>query len=64
VPAAVYVWVGFWRVEVPPSPKDQTQEFGEFVEASTNWTVSGPYPEVVVALKRAVGAAVTWVMVM
>jgi hypothetical protein len=38
VPAAAYVWVGFWSVLVPPSPKFQDHVAGDPVEASVNCT--------------------------
>jgi hypothetical protein len=50
-------------VDVPPSPKDQAQEFGELVEASRNWTVKGSYPDVTDVLKSAVGMTDTWLTV-
>jgi len=55
VPALVYVWEGFCEVDVPPSPNDQTQDVGEFMEESTNCTVSGASPDVTEATKNAVG---------
>jgi hypothetical protein len=38
VPAAAYVWVGFWSVLVPPSPKFQDHVVGDPVDASVNCT--------------------------
>jgi hypothetical protein len=38
VPAAAYVWVGFWSVLVPPSPKFQDHVAGDPVDASVNCT--------------------------
>jgi hypothetical protein len=38
-PAAAYVWLGLWEVEVVLSPKFQSQEVGLPVEVSVNWTV-------------------------
>jgi hypothetical protein len=38
VPAAAYVWVGFWLVLVPPSPKFQDHVVGDPVDASVNCT--------------------------
>lgn len=42
--------------EVPPSPKDHVHDVGEYVEESTNWTVSGAVPDVVVETKELTGA--------
>jgi len=60
----VYVWVGFWIKEVPPSPNDHTHAVGELLEASTNWTFKGAYPEYVVDLNNGFGASVTLLAVM
>jgi hypothetical protein len=38
VPAAAYVWVGFWSALVPPSPKFQDHVVGDPVDASVNCT--------------------------
>ena len=38
VPAAAYVWTGFWLVLVPPSPKFQDHVVGDPVDASVNCT--------------------------
>jgi hypothetical protein len=38
VPAAAYVWVGFWSALVPPSPKFQDHVVGDSVDASENCT--------------------------
>jgi hypothetical protein len=35
-PAVAYVWLGFWRVEVDPSPKAQLHDVGPPVDASVN----------------------------
>jgi len=35
-PAAVYVWLGFWAVDVVPSPKFQDQEVGLPADVSVN----------------------------
>jgi hypothetical protein len=59
VPTLAYVCDGFCKVEEPPSPNDQTHDVGEFVEESTNWTVSGAVPEVSVAANDATGNAAT-----
>jgi hypothetical protein len=37
-PVVVYVWLGFWDVLVPPSPKFHCQEVGVPVDVSVNWT--------------------------
>ena len=50
------VWLGFWRVDVPPSPKVHAQVAGVPVDASVNWTLSGPSPVSGVPLNTAVGA--------
>jgi hypothetical protein len=56
VPAALYVWLGLFAVEVPPSPKLHDQDVGAFVEVSVNCTVRGAVPLVGVAEKAATGA--------
>jgi hypothetical protein len=63
VPAVVYVWDGFWRVDEPPSPNDHNHVVGVFVEESTNWTGRGKVPVVTVAIKFATGAAADLVTV-
>jgi hypothetical protein len=55
VPAEVYTCTGFWLVEVPPSPNDQTHDVGEFVVESMNWTLSGIDPELTFEIKSAFG---------
>lgn len=47
------MWIGFWRVEVPPSPKFQDQPVRSPVEVSVNWTVRGAGPVVTSAEKSA-----------
>jgi hypothetical protein len=37
-PTELNVWVGFWVVLVPPSPKVHRQEVGEPVDVSVNCT--------------------------
>ena len=37
-PAAAKVWLGFWAVEVAPSPKFHCQSVGFPVDVSVNWT--------------------------
>ncbi|MGA2362179.1 MAG: hypothetical protein ABSG73_06925 [Candidatus Aminicenantales bacterium] len=32
-------WLGFWAVEVVPSPKFHSQDVGDPVDVSVNWTV-------------------------
>jgi len=56
VSAAEYVCTGFWSVDVPPSPNDQLQLVGDFVEPSVNVTSNGAVPAVGVPLKDASGA--------
>jgi hypothetical protein len=46
-------------VEVLPSPNDHTQAVGELLEASTNWTFKGAYPEVTVDLNNGSGVSIT-----
>ena len=55
----MYVWDGFCRVDVVPSPNDHTHDVGESVEESTNWVVSGAVPEVSVDTKDATGIVAT-----
>jgi hypothetical protein len=50
--------------EVPPSPKDQTQELGEFVEVSRNWTENGGDPIVTLVTNETTGTAAALVAVM
>ena len=50
------MWDGFCEVDELPSPNDQSQEVGEFVDESTNWTDRGMVPEVTFATKFATGA--------
>lgn len=38
VPDAEKIWTGFCAEEVLPSPKSQSQEVGDPVEVSVNWT--------------------------
>ena len=55
VPATAYMYVGFWSVDVFPSPKSQAQDVGAPVEASVNCTAAVPaHP--CVAVKSATGA--------
>ena len=56
VPAAAYVWAGFWSVDVLPSPKSHDQERGAFVEASVNATAELMHAKEG-ATKLAVGSA-------
>jgi hypothetical protein len=55
VPEEEYVCTGLCSVELPPSPNDQTQDVGELVDASRNWTVVGTVPEVTFELNNATG---------
>jgi hypothetical protein len=50
-----YVWEGFWRVLVPPSPKSQNQLMGLFVDESVKVTWQGAAPKAGDAEKLAVG---------
>jgi hypothetical protein len=56
VPRVVYVCVGFWLVDVVPSPKFHDHEVGVLVLASVKSTAMGAFPEVVFAEKAATGA--------
>ncbi len=40
----MYVWVGFWAVDLPPSPKSHAQLVGAPVEVSVKVTASGAGP--------------------
>jgi hypothetical protein len=51
----VYVCEGFCEVLVLPSPNDQLQLVGVFVELSVNATVNGAVPEEGVPVKLATG---------
>jgi hypothetical protein len=64
VPGLVYVWLGFWALELVPSPKSQLQLVGLSVELSLKETASGALPLVGLALKSAVGAVVGTATVM
>jgi hypothetical protein len=59
----VYVCIGFWLVEVLPSPNDHIHAVGALLDASTNWTFKGAYPEFTVDLNNGPGASVTLVAV-
>ncbi len=50
------MWVGFWAVEVPPSPKVQLQAVGPSADWSVKLTSSGYWPLVGEPTKSAVGA--------
>jgi hypothetical protein len=56
VPAVVYVCTGLRSVDVPPSPKDQAQDVGEFVDESMNLTFSGTLPSLTFEMNAATGA--------
>ena len=51
----MYSCEGFWAVPVLPSPKSHTQDVGEPVDSSVNWTVRGAEPVREDAVKAAVG---------
>jgi hypothetical protein len=55
VPEVVYVCTGLWSGEVVPSPNDQAHDVGEFVDRSTNCTLSGTVPLVPFDTKAATG---------
>jgi len=50
-------------VEVPPSPKDHTHEFGELVEESKNWTERGTIPDETFVTKETTGTDAAFVAV-
>jgi hypothetical protein len=54
-PALIYSWVGFFRVDVPPSPntQDQLTTFGE--DLSVKLTVREAFPDIGSAAKSATG---------
>ena len=54
-PTIGYVWEGFWRLLVDPSPKVQFQLVGLLAEVSVKLTSKGPYPLVVLLEKPATG---------
>jgi hypothetical protein len=54
-PGTVYVYVGFCKDDVLPSPKLQFHEVGELLEESLNWTVSGSAPIVTFEVNDTVG---------
>jgi hypothetical protein len=58
VPAVVYVCVGFWLVDVPPSPNAHAQLVGPPVLVSVKLTNSEAVPLVGLAVNAAVGAGV------
>ena len=47
--------MGFWSVDVPPSPKVQIQLVGDPVELSINVTFNGDAPVDGVPVKKACG---------
>ena len=55
VPAVTYVCVGFWAVDIFPSPKFHDHEVGLPVEVSVNVTKSGFDPDVGVPVNFATG---------
>jgi hypothetical protein len=58
-PAVAYVWLGFWDVDVDPSPKLQDHAFGVPADVSVNvtaWPVAG---EAGVKVKEAASATPT-----
>jgi len=58
-PAVVYVWLGFWDVLVPPSPKFHCQEVGVPAEVSVNCTDCPAAGEAGLKVKEAASAVVT-----
>jgi len=58
-PAVVYVWLGFWDVLVPPSPKLHCQEVGLPVDVSVNWTDWPVAGEAGLKVKEAASAVAT-----
>jgi hypothetical protein len=59
----VKVWLGFFEVLLPPSPKLQDQLVGELVEVSVKFTARGAVPLVGLALKLATGPGAVTVIV-
>src|SRR5205809_2989283 len=60
VPGPKYVWLGFWMVEVPPSPKFQLQDVmgvPPVRDRSVNCTWSATVPLVGAPEQSAVGAS-------
>jgi hypothetical protein len=57
-PGVEYRFEGFWAVLVLPSPNDQLQEVGVFVDESVNETLNGAVPEVGVPENPATGVIV------
>ena len=57
-PGVEYRFVGFLAVLELPSPNDQLQEVGVFVDESVNVTVNGAVPEVGVPENPATGVIV------
>ena len=55
MPLAEYKCVGFWAVDVPPSPKFQLHDVGEPVELSVKVTSNGAVPDVGIPVKLATG---------
>jgi hypothetical protein len=55
IPGFEYAKDGLWSMLEFPSPNDQSQEVGEFVEVSVNCTVSGAVPSVGVPEKSVAG---------
>ena len=55
VPVRAYVCTGFWSVLVMPSPKSHSQAVALPMDWSVKVTVNGAHPEVVEAVKAAVG---------
>jgi hypothetical protein len=51
-------------VDVPPSPKDHTHEFGEFDDESRNCMESGTDPEVTLVTNETTGTDAAFVAVM
>ena len=58
VPEVTYVCVGFWAVDVPPSPKLHDHDVGVPVEVSVNVTESGLVPDVGVPVKFVTGGGI------
>jgi hypothetical protein len=56
VPGLKKVVDGFRNVDVAPFPKSQNQEVGLPVDRSWKFTTSGEHPEVMAAVKFALGA--------
>jgi hypothetical protein len=58
-PTVVKVWLGFWAVDVNPSPKFHCQEVGDPVDVSVNCTACPVTGEAALKVNEAASAAAT-----